>query len=72
MLCFSDANIYREKSPIYLDIVFLSSMSFNVLVHLYFLMKDSVTNIKEKIKSKCLKKAPKAAPQEANKSNNYL
>ena len=56
MFCFSDANIYRHKSPIYLDCVFLASMAINVLVHLYFLMKGSVLNMKATIKSKCCKK----------------
>ena len=53
MMCFSEANIYREDKRIYVDIVFLASMGLNILVHLYFLMKGSVTNIKNKIKKKC-------------------
>ena len=58
MFCFSEANIYRERSPIYIDCVFLASMAINVLVHVYFLMKGSFLNIKDTVKSKCCKKAP--------------
>lgn len=62
MTCFTDANQKYLEDPMYYDIAFLVGCGVNVIVHLYFLTKDSVLNVKARITSKCCKTKAKKAP----------
>ncbi len=67
MICFSDANLGLDYTVNYYDYMFLLGMGFNVLVHVYFMLKASVISTKDRIKDKCCKsktavKAPAQGP----------
>ena len=67
MICFSDANLGLEYTVNYYDYMFLLGMGFNVLVHVFFMLKASVISTKDRIKDKCCKpktvvKAPAEGP----------
>lgn len=59
MICFSDANLGLDYTVNYYDYMFLLGMGFNVLVHVFFMLKASVISTKDRIKDRCCK--PKIA-----------
>ena len=62
MLCFSeDANLQLFDSVHYYDEVFVGGILINLSVHVFFLCKDSFTNIVANLKAKFCKKESRAA-----------
>jgi len=39
----------------YYDFAFMAGMAINLLVHVYFLLKNSFSEIKDTVKAKCFK-----------------
>ena len=59
MIAFSDGNPHLDTTRLYYDISFMVCIGGNLLVHVYFLVKDSFLSTKAKIKAKCCKKKAK-------------
>jgi len=55
MVCFTDANKALWLTENYYDFAFMAGMAINLLVHVYFLLKNSFFEIKDTIKAKCFK-----------------
>ena len=58
MLTFSAANAQAEGSNPEIEIIFIASIGFNLMIHLGLMLRDSILGWKAKIKRKCcMKKA---------------
>ena len=56
LFLFTEFNFDYEKNNFEYDMMFLSVLSSNVLVHLIILMADSIRNIIGKLRKRCCKK----------------
>jgi len=61
MVCFTDANEALYLTENYYDFAFMTGMAFNLLVHVYFLLKSSFFEIRDTIKTKCFKQKAQGA-----------
>lgn len=59
IISFSPLNQSVEESELTLSLTFLAFLCSNILVHLYFLLKDTFVQLKDKLQRLCCKKAPK-------------
>jgi len=66
IICFFSAANNSEIDTT-MDITFIAFLFSNVLVHLYFLVKDTVLSLKERIKNRCCRKKQRPEEQTAEK-----
>lgn len=66
MVCFTDANEALFLTENYYDFAFMAGMATNLLVHVYFLLKNSFFEIRDTIKAKCFKHKAQGSQQQPN------
>ena len=66
MVCFTDANEALFLTENYYDFAFLVGMAINLLVHVYYLLKNSFLEMRDTIKEKCLKQKAQASQPNPN------
>jgi len=66
MVCFTDANEALFLTENYYDFAFMAGMAINLLVHVYYLLKNSFLEIRDTIKEKCLKQKAQASQPNPN------